>query len=68
MAFGEFGFIELEVDNTSSRSLQANVALYHENGELSAMMKGAKVTVSKSLNDAFLAEPSAALDKASEAK
>ncbi|MCJ8304989.1 KR domain-containing protein, partial [Shewanella sp.] len=68
MAFGECGFIELEVVKTSSRSLQANVALYHENGELSAMMKGAKVTVSKSLNDAFLAEPSAALDKASEAK
>ncbi|BAJ01173.1 type I polyketide synthase [Shewanella violacea] len=68
MAFGESGIIELEVIKTNSRSLLANVALYHENGELSAMMKGAKVTVSKSLNNAFLAEPSAALDKENEAK
>ena len=68
MAFGDKGFLELEVVKTSSRSLQANVALYHENGELSTMMKGAKVTISKSLNDAFLADSTKVLSKESGAK
>ncbi|AQS37343.1 hypothetical protein Sps_02185 [Shewanella psychrophila] len=56
LAFGDKAVLELKVVKTSSRSLEANVALYHENGELSAMMKGAKVTISKSLNSAFLNE------------
>ncbi|MCG9730427.1 eicosapentaenoate synthase subunit PfaA [Shewanella sp. Isolate13] len=56
LAFGDKGMLELEVVKTSARSLEANVALYHENGELSAMMKGAKVTISKNLNSAFLNE------------
>ncbi|NRD74801.1 KR domain-containing protein [Shewanella sp. VB17] len=55
MVFGETGIIELEVIKSNSRSLVANVALYHEDGQLSAIMKGAKVTISKGLNDAFLA-------------
>jgi polyketide-type polyunsaturated fatty acid synthase PfaA len=68
MAFGDKGFLELEVVKTTSRSLQANVALYHENGELSTMMKGAKVTISKSLNDAFLSDSTKVLSKESGAK
>ena len=68
MAFGDKGFLELEVVKTTSRSLQANIALYHENGELSTMMKGAKVTISKSLNDAFLADSTKVLSKESGAK
>ncbi|GIU13608.1 eicosapentaenoate synthase subunit PfaA [Shewanella sp. MBTL60-007] len=56
LAFGDKGILTLEVVKTSARSLEANVALYHENGELSAMMKGAKVTISKNLNSAFLNE------------
>nr|WP_246033133.1 KR domain-containing protein [Shewanella canadensis] len=56
LAFGDKAVLELEVVKTSARSLEANVALYHENGELSAMMKGAKVTISKNLNSAFLNE------------
>ncbi|WP_299803358.1 eicosapentaenoate synthase subunit PfaA [uncultured Shewanella sp.] len=54
MAFGETGTIELEVIKHNKRSLEANVALYRENGELSAMFKSAKITISKSLNPAFL--------------
>ena len=68
MAFGDKGFLELEVIKTTSRSLLANITLYHEDGELSAMMKEAKVTISKSLNDAFLSESTAVLSKESEAK
>jgi len=56
LAFGDKAVLELEVIKTTARSLEANVALYHENGELSAMMKGAKVTISKNLNSAFLNE------------
>lgn len=56
LAFGDKAILALEVVKTSARSLEANVALYHENGELSAMMKGAKVTISKNLNSAFLNE------------
>ncbi|MCK8047069.1 eicosapentaenoate synthase subunit PfaA [Shewanella sp. 1CM18E] len=54
MAFGETGVIELDVIKHNSRSLEANVALYRDNGELSAMFKSAKITISKSLNSAFL--------------
>ncbi|ABV88225.1 type I polyketide synthase [Shewanella pealeana] len=56
LAFGDKAILELEVVKTNARSLEANVTLYHENGELSAMMKGAKVTISKNLNSAFLNE------------
>ncbi|ACJ30242.1 Omega-3 polyunsaturated fatty acid synthase PfaA [Shewanella piezotolerans WP3] len=56
LAFGDKAVLALEVVKTSARSLEANVALYHENGELSAMMKAAKVTISKNLNSAFLTE------------
>ncbi|MCL1148487.1 eicosapentaenoate synthase subunit PfaA, partial [Shewanella marinintestina] len=65
MAFGETGTIELEVIKHNKRSLEANVALYRANGELSAMFKSAKITISKSLNPAFLP---AALANDSEAK
>ena len=51
---GDQGWIELEVVKTTPRSLMANVSLYHQDGQLSATMNGAKVTISKSLNDAFL--------------
>ena len=45
----------LDVLKHSSRSLEANIALYHQDGRLSCEMKRAKVTVSKTLNQAFLA-------------
>ncbi|MGF1702233.1 phosphopantetheine-binding protein [Photobacterium makurazakiensis] len=51
---GDCGWIELEVIKSTARSLQANIALYHQDGRLSAVMKGAKVTISKTLNEAFL--------------
>ena len=51
---GDKGWLELDVIKSTSRSLQANIALYHQDGRLSAVMKGAKVTISKSLNEAFL--------------
>ena len=54
---GDKGWLELEVIKSTARSLQANISLYHQDGRLSAVMKGAKVTISKSLNDAFLAKP-----------
>ncbi|WP_281222478.1 type I polyketide synthase [Photobacterium sanguinicancri] len=54
MQSGECGWIELEVIKSTARSLQANIALYHQDGRLSAVMKGAKVTISKTLNEAFL--------------
>ncbi|MGF1730227.1 phosphopantetheine-binding protein [Photobacterium kasasachensis] len=54
MQAGDKGWLELEVIKTTSRSLQANIALYHQDGRLSAIMKGAKVTISKDLNEAFL--------------
>ncbi|WP_281212231.1 type I polyketide synthase [Shewanella insulae] len=50
---GERGTIKLKVVKASNRSLVADVALYHEDGRLSALMTGAKVTISKSLNAAF---------------
>ncbi|MGR5066458.1 phosphopantetheine-binding protein, partial [Photobacterium sp. DNB22_13_2] len=54
MQSGDGGWIELEVIKSTARSLQANIALYHQDGRLSAVMKGAKVTISKTLNEAFL--------------
>ncbi|GGI73938.1 type I polyketide synthase [Shewanella gelidii] len=54
LAWGEEAWLELDVVKTSSRQLQANVRLYHADGRISAQMLGAKVTVSKSINDAFL--------------
>jgi len=54
LATGEQGWIELEVIKSTSRSLQANVTLYHHDGRISAVMKGAKITISKSLNAAFM--------------
>jgi hypothetical protein len=54
MQAGDKGWLELDVIKNTSRSLQANISLYHQDGRLSAVMKGAKVTISKSLNEAFL--------------
>ncbi|WP_299495384.1 KR domain-containing protein, partial [uncultured Shewanella sp.] len=51
---GEKGVLLLEVIEHSFHQLKANVSLYHQNGELSAVLKGAVVTISDSLNDAFL--------------
>ncbi|MCL1119472.1 type I polyketide synthase [Shewanella seohaensis] len=53
--FGEKAVLVLDVLKHSSRSLEANIALYHQDGRLSCEMKRAKVTVSKTLNQAFLA-------------
>ncbi|MEZ8824431.1 phosphopantetheine-binding protein [Vibrio amylolyticus] len=55
MQSGDKGYLELEVIKSTARSLQANIALYHQDGRLSTVMNGAKVTISKTLNDAFLA-------------
>ncbi|MFA0442746.1 beta-ketoacyl synthase [Vibrio sp. 10N.286.49.C2] len=55
MQAGEKGWIALDVIKSTARSLQANISLYHQDGRVSAVMKGAKVTISKSLNYAFLA-------------
>ncbi len=54
LATGEQGWIELKVIKSTARSLQADVTLYHQDGRISAVMKGAKITISKSLNAAFL--------------
>ncbi|MDX1300803.1 phosphopantetheine-binding protein [Photobacterium sp.] len=54
MQAGDKGWLELEVIKHTSRSLQANISLYHQDGRLSAVMNGAKVTISKGLNEAFL--------------
>ncbi|MGF1719194.1 phosphopantetheine-binding protein [Vibrio kyushuensis] len=61
MQSGDKGYLELEVIKSTARSLQANIALYHQDGRLSAVMNGAKVTISKTLNDAFLANQPVAL-------
>ncbi|WP_394200339.1 phosphopantetheine-binding protein [Shewanella waksmanii] len=53
--FGDDAVIEMSVVKHSHRALVADVALYHANGELSAKMTAAKVTISKGLNDAFIA-------------
>ncbi|MDI5830308.1 type I polyketide synthase [Shewanella xiamenensis] len=55
LGFGEKAVLVLDVLKHSSRSLEANIALYHQDGRLSCEMKRAKVTVSKTLNQAFLA-------------
>ncbi|PSW05952.1 type I polyketide synthase [Photobacterium lipolyticum] len=54
MQAGDKGWLELEVIKHTSRSLQANISLYHQDGRLSAVMNSAKVTISKGLNEAFL--------------
>jgi len=54
MLAGDKGWLELDVIKNTTRSLQANISLYHQDGRLSAVMKSAKVTISKSLNEAFL--------------
>ncbi|QYJ81347.1 type I polyketide synthase [Shewanella aegiceratis] len=51
---GETGYIELNVDKSNRRSLTADVALYHQDGRLSALMKGARITISSTLNAAFV--------------
>ncbi|MEZ8947648.1 phosphopantetheine-binding protein [Vibrio sp. 10N.247.311.18] len=60
---GDQGWLELSVIKSTARSLQADISLYHQDGRLSAVMKGAKVTISKSLNDAFLPKSSSAVPK-----
>ncbi|WP_330147248.1 phosphopantetheine-binding protein [Shewanella oncorhynchi] len=54
-AFGDKGHLVLEVVKHSGRALEANIALYHQDGRLSCEMNNAKVTISKKLNGAFLA-------------
>ncbi|MCS6191029.1 type I polyketide synthase [Shewanella baltica] len=54
-AFGDKGYLVLEVVKHSGRALEANIALYHQDGRLSCEMNNAKVTISKNLNGAFLA-------------
>ncbi|WP_146441508.1 type I polyketide synthase [Vibrio kanaloae] len=60
---GDQGWLELNVIKSTARSLQADISLYHQDGRLSAVMKGAKVTISKSLNDAFLPKSNSAVSK-----
>ncbi|MEZ8802934.1 phosphopantetheine-binding protein [Vibrio splendidus] len=60
---GDQGWLELSVIKSTARSMQADISLYHQDGRLSAVMKGAKVTISKSLNDAFLPKSSSAVSK-----
>ncbi|MEM6184232.1 beta-ketoacyl synthase N-terminal-like domain-containing protein [Shewanella vaxholmensis] len=59
-AFGDKGHLVLEVVKHSGRALEANIALYHQDGRLSCEMNNAKVTISKNLNGAFLANKVAA--------
>ncbi|WP_102305933.1 type I polyketide synthase [Vibrio cyclitrophicus] len=60
---GDQGWLELSVIKSTARSLQADISLYHQDGRLSAVMKGAIVTISKSLNDAFLPKSGSAVSK-----
>ncbi|PTO93450.1 beta-ketoacyl synthase [Vibrio sp. 10N.286.48.B8] len=60
---GDQGWLELSVIKSTARSLQADISLYHQDGRLSTVMKGAKVTISKSLNDAFLPKSSSTVSK-----
>ena len=53
-ASGDKGYIQLDVVKHSGRMLIANVSLYHQDGRLSCQMLNAKVTISKSLNGAFI--------------
>ncbi|BFL83099.1 hypothetical protein LFREDSHE_15490 [Shewanella baltica] len=59
-AFGDKGYLVLEVVKHSGPALEANIALYHQDGRLSCEMNNAKVTISKNLNGAFLANKVAA--------
>ncbi|MCU7995019.1 phosphopantetheine-binding protein [Shewanella glacialipiscicola] len=59
-AFGDKGHLVLEVVKHSGRALEAHIALYHQDGRLSCEMSNAKVTISKNLNGAFLANKVAA--------
>ena len=59
-AFGDTGHLVLEVVKHSGRALEANITLYHQDGRLSCEMNNAKVTISKNLNGAFLANKVAA--------
>ncbi|MGI2181668.1 beta-ketoacyl synthase N-terminal-like domain-containing protein [Shewanella oncorhynchi] len=54
-AFGDKGYLVLEVVKHSGRALEANITLYHQDGRLSCEMNNAKVTISKNLNGTFLA-------------
>ena len=53
-ASGDQGYIQLEVIKHSGRMLVANVSLYHQDGRLSCQMREAKITISKTLNQAFI--------------
>ncbi|WP_350431312.1 SDR family NAD(P)-dependent oxidoreductase [Shewanella sp. H8] len=53
-ANGDKGYIQLDVVKHSERMLVANVSLYHQDGRLSCQILNAKVTISKSLNGAFI--------------
>ena len=53
-AYPSAELLQCELTNVA-RTLEANIALYHQDGRLSCEMKRAKVTVSKTLNQAFLA-------------
>ncbi|MGI2171694.1 SDR family NAD(P)-dependent oxidoreductase [Shewanella sp. MF05960] len=56
-ASGDQGYIQLEVLKHSGRMLMANVSLYHQDGRLSCQMRDAKITISKTLNQAFINQP-----------
>ncbi|MBR9727365.1 KR domain-containing protein [Shewanella intestini] len=59
---GDKGYLVLNVLKSTSRSLMADIALYHQDGRLSCTMLSAKTTISKSLNEAFLAPAKALAD------
>ncbi|MGP1718928.1 SDR family NAD(P)-dependent oxidoreductase [Shewanella frigidimarina] len=59
-ANGDKGYIQLDVVKHSGRMLVANVSLYHQDGRLSCQMLNAKVTISKSLNGAFISHQASA--------
>ncbi|MDO6610187.1 phosphopantetheine-binding protein [Shewanella sp. 1_MG-2023] len=61
-ASGDSGYLVLNVVKSTSRSLTADIALYHQDGRLSCTMTNAKTTISKSLNEAFLAPAKALAD------
>ncbi|MEZ9539457.1 phosphopantetheine-binding protein, partial [Shewanella sp. 10N.286.51.B8] len=61
-ASNDQGYLVLNVVKSTSRSLTADIALYHEDGRLSCTMTAAKTTISKSLNEAFLAPAKALAD------
>ncbi|MCL1067075.1 phosphopantetheine-binding protein [Shewanella olleyana] len=59
---GDKGYLVLNVLKSTSRSLTADITLYHQDGRLSCTMLSAKTTISKSLNEAFLAPAKALAD------